>query len=88
MGEVYESLYVQLKRDFGFGQAYYDASRQLLVDTPDEQWPEDPYYVTVYIDWVSEEYYAPFSAGMVIECINYRPTPIEPDWRFSFDPLT
>lgn len=88
VGEVYENLYVQLHRDYGFDQGYVEPSGQMVVSTPEEQYPDDPYYVSLYVDWISEEYHNPLSNGDVIECSNGFPYPIEPGWKFSFDKLT
>lgn len=87
VGEVYDYLYVQFKRTYGFGQVYVDGE-QIVVSTPDEEYPEEPYYVQVYVDWNSIEYSEPFRAGTVVECSCSYAYPIEPDWKFSFDPIT
>lgn len=85
VGEVYEYLYVMCMKDYGFNQSYWNEQFRLI--TPDLEYPEDPYSMNLYIDWWSSDYNNPFTAGMVIECINGDPYPIEPDMLFSFDPL-
>lgn len=87
VGQEYSELYAQINKDYGLNDGR-DFGNGVFISTPSAEYPEDPYFVLLYGDWFSDEYGDPLRAGMVIECSNSSPYPIEPDWEFSFDPLT
>jgi hypothetical protein len=86
VGEVYNTLYVQFFRAFGYGDAA-NFENQLEIFTPIEGIP-DPYIVALYYDWRSPEFDEPFEVGAVVECINMDPYPFRDEFKVSFDPLT
>lgn len=88
VGEVYRWLYVQFFKTYGYGSSESFEGSQMQIYTPVDDLPDDPYQVFVFIDWFSEYYSEPFVPGQVVECYNTDPYPIEPDYKFSFDPLT
>ena len=42
----------------------------MLVNAPSSEAPDDPYDVSVYVDFGSAAQSGPFTAGSVIECAN------------------
>lgn len=70
-----QDVWVRLNQDFGYNDAIdwrgdNDGSR-LLVGTPTNEVPSDPYSISVWIDWTSEEFNEPFTAGQIIKCSFY-----------------
>lgn len=71
-GGLYPSLFVRLNIAFGFGDScdYINEGQDNMVKvtTPSEGVPDDPYSINLYVNWFSEDFDSPFSAGQVIEC--------------------
>ena len=62
-----KKVWARLNIDVGLGDSA-SWSTNLFIWTPDSQYPDDPYGVTWYVDWVSDDHSEPFSAGDIIEC--------------------
>lgn len=71
-GSSYNKLYARLNRAFGIGSSKAwtgsSACEKLDIVTPTEDVPDDPYAVTVYENFVSEDSTVGYTAGQVIEC--------------------
>lgn len=53
------------RREFGSGLS---PASNLTIDTPNDEYPEDPYYCTVWVDWRSGDQSQPFDIGDGITC--------------------
>lgn len=82
---MYEYLYVQLMRVYGIDQDF-SVPGQIDIYCATTEYPDDPYCVYLYVDWASQDYFAPLTG--VIECRCSYGITIKEDWMFSFDPIT
>jgi hypothetical protein len=68
-----DTVWVRLNQDFGIDQRTEWGSitkwyEYLSVGTPSTEYPEDPYFVFCWVDWLSENFNEPFTSGDIIEC--------------------
>ena len=56
----------------------------LMITTPETQYPEDPYDISVYVDYRSATYPSEFVAGQVVEVTNDDPVAIDNTYVFDF----
>lgn len=90
-----DSVYrVHFGVDVGFDSIrnYGDSSQPfgcLSVLTPDPDYPDDTYGLSLWVDWVSAEFAEPFVAGSIIECNIYPvdPSRVPDDATVSFGEL-
>lgn len=78
MGVLYPALYVRVNRDFGINdsKAWGDAAQSftyLVIDTPTSEYPDNPYSIGLYVDFFSQDYTSPLTAGTVIKCEGPEP---------------
>lgn len=66
VGESYNTLFLKLHKSFGFGDGK-EYEGQLTVGTPKDAYPNDPYSIVLYGDFLSEEFNNPFQDNQVIQ---------------------
>ena len=65
-----DKVYARINVPWGFGEDWsvgQTKSSVLICGGPSEKYPEDTYYITLWYDMVSDDYYQPFTVGQVVE---------------------
>lgn len=88
VGQSYVALVVKLHRSFGLndGKNYGSSDisgSHLQILTPDTEYPDDPFEISVYDDFRSEEFRSAFEANQVINVVS--PVEVTIDSTFVFD---
>lgn len=75
-GEL-SAVYVRLNQAFGFGEGLHLGSgdNALMIVTPTQSDPDNPYYVTAYTDFMGEDQNEPLQSGAVLRC--EAPDPVD-----------
>lgn len=70
-GEL-STIYVRLNQAFGFGERKEMGSgnNSLLIATPIQAAPTDPYSIVAFVDFFSEDQNESFQSGDVIPCVS------------------
>lgn len=70
-------VYARFNRDISFGEAFQWGNPQsetiTSVSGPSTQIPVDPYWVYWETDWLSTDYFEPFTQGQVVQLLNTQP---------------
>lgn len=77
-----QTVYVRLNNAVGFGEGWSTGSIEdpgglITINTPTKDNPTDSYDIILWIDWSSNAFTQPFTAGQVVKC-TYIYTPFEP----------
>ena len=56
----------------------------LMVNTPNSEDPDDNYYLSLWVDWGSNNFSSPFTAGSVIPVRLPDPPPLESPFIVDF----
>lgn len=88
-GQTYTTLYVKLYRGYGFGDKsdYGDQGvsfNSLGIHTPDEETPDDAYWVDLWVDYVSSDGDEPFAAGQIVTVTNNNAIALPADAVLDF----
>lgn len=88
-GGEYNTLYVRINRDYGFGdfKEYHDgqgSKHTLIVRTPTTEDPQAAYEVDLWVDWGSGSLGSPITAGSVIPVMGEDALPLPLSFTVDF----
>lgn len=67
---VVDKVYARINRPWGFNESCFigNGGNSINLNGPSQEYPDNPYNIFIYSDFISLDKSTPFTAGQVVEC--------------------